>query len=526
MYHPIKMNQRILKMKGMVVAPHSLAVEEGAKVLRNGGNAIDAAITTAFVQGVVGVGMCGIAGFGSMNIFMADSGENKILDFHGKAGSKTTPDMWEDLFITENRGGYGFTLKGAVNDIGYQSITASGTLKTFYTAMDRYGTMKWEEVIVPAIDYAEKGYPVSGEQAILWKFRLPLFGISMIDKFKATPAAKKIFLTDGELYNVGDTLIQRDLGQTLRTIAKDGPEVFYTGKIGEKIVKDLEEHNSHITKEDWEQYEVTISDPLKTDYRGHTISSSPAPGAGITLLEIFNILEGYDLTQYDWVKLNPDAIEHLHLVAMTFKAAQADRVQYVGDPAFVNVPTDMLISKRHAAKWRDRIDAGETITIPRMAPNEEISTTHVSVIDNKGNAVSLTHSLSSISGVVTPGLGFLYNSCMNCFNPIPGHPNSIAPGKSRITGMSPTIVIDEDGDLIIVIGAPGGNKITGGVAQGIINILDHKMSPVEAVYAPRIDCQWFDTVDVSSWIPAFYAMNYRKEGIGLLGSPTTIPHSP
>lgn len=501
----------MLNMKGMVVAPHSLAVEEGVKVLRRGGNAVDAAVTAAFVQCVVGVGMCGIAGFGSMHVYKADSGEDKILDFHGKAGSKATPDIWEDLLLRENRSGYGYTLKGAVNDMGYQSIAASGTVRAFHEALTRYGTIKWKESIDPAIRYAAKGYPVSGEQAILWGVGGPSIGIAIKDKFKATPAAEEIFLKDGEPYNMGEVLVQKDLGQTLREVAGEGAEVFYTGEIGERIARDLEEHGSLVTGDDWESFEVTMSEPLQTDYRGYTISSSPAPGGGITLIEILNILEGYDLSRYEWRGLGPDAPEHMHLVAMALKAAQADRARFIGDPAFVDVPTEKLASKEHAAEWRERIDAGERIIIPRRAPKEDTSTTHISVVDGRGNAVSLTHSLSSISGVVTPGLGFLYNSCMNCFNPTPGHPNSIAPGKSRITGLSPTLVF-EDGEVMMVIGAPGGNMIIGGVAQGIINILDHKMSPVEAVYAPRIGCQWLDTVDVSSRIPSYLCDELSKRG--------------
>lgn len=505
-------------MKGMVVAPHSPAVEEGVKVLRRGGNAVDAAVTAAFVQCVVGVGMCGIAGFGSMHVYMADSGEDKILDFHGKAGSKATPDMWEDLLLHENRSGYGYTLKGAGNDTGYQSITASGTVRAFHEALTRYGTIRWEESIKPAIRYAEEGYRVPGEQAVLWRIGGPAFGISIKDKFGATPAAEAIFLRDGEPYNMGELLVQRDLGRTLRRIAREGPEVFYTGEIGERIARDLEENGSLVTKEDWESYEIATSEPLRTDYRGYTISSSPAPGGGITLIEILNILEGYDLGRYDWRGLGPDAIDYFHLVAMALKAAQSDRARLVGDPAFVDVPTERLTSKEHAAEWRERIDAGERIVVPRRAPREEASTTHISVIDREGNAVSLTHSLASISGVVTPGLGFLYNSCMNCFDPIPGHPNSIAPGKSRITGLSPTIVFEE-GEPLIVIGAPGGNSIQVGVAQGIINILDHGMSPVEAVYAPRIDCQWFDTVDVSSRVPSYICEGLSKRGHKVVRAP-------
>jgi gamma-glutamyltranspeptidase/glutathione hydrolase len=196
------------EMKGMVVAPHSLAVAEGVKVLQEGGNAIDAAITAALTQCVVGVGMCGIAGFGSMHLYLTDSGDDMIIDFHGRAGSKATPDIWQDLIVMENRSGYGYTLKGAVNDTGYQSITTSGTIRAFYKALNRYGTIKWKRAIESAAKFAEEGYTVSEKQAILWRLLLPVFGFSMRDKYSATPFAEKIFLKNGEPYNVGEKLIQ------------------------------------------------------------------------------------------------------------------------------------------------------------------------------------------------------------------------------------------------------------------------------------------------------------------------------
>jgi len=485
-------------MKGMVVAPHSIAVEEGVKALRRGGNAVDAALTTAFTQCVVGVGMCGIAGFGSMHVYMAGSGEEKIIDFHGKAGSKALPDIWEDLFIEENRSGYGITLRGGVNNYGYQSITVSGNIGAFHEASTRWGTMSWKELIEPAIPHAENGYPVSGEQWTRWQSPASWMQRSS----RVTKACEEIYLKDGEPYTAGETLVLRDLAETLRAIADEGPDVFYTGRIGESIARDLEENDSLITKEDWETPKVVVSEPLGTEYRGHTVTTNPAPGGGITLIEELNILEGYDLSQYDWRGLGPSAAEHMHCVASAFKAAQQDRANLVGDPGHVDVPTEMLTSKEHAAQWRERIDAGERISIPRRGPAEGPSTTHLCVVDGEGNAVSMTHSLASISGVVTPGLGFLYNACMNCFDPIPGNPNSIAPGKSRLTGLSPSMVF-KDGELVHVIGAPGGNRITGGVAQGIINLVDHGMSPVEAVYAPRIECQWLDIVDVSRRIPSY-----------------------
>jgi len=505
-------------MKGMVVAPHCEAVEEGVRILRRGGNAVDAAVTAAFVQCVVGLTSCGIAGFGSLHVYMSESGEHKIIDFHGRAGSKVRPDMWEGLLVAESRSGYGYQLKGRINDIGYQSITTPNTLKALHEALTRYGTMSLKEALAPAIQYAERGFSYPGTRTSATTLVAPGMP-SPPDRLKTTRAAEEIFRKEGRPYSPGEILVERDLAETLKRVAEEGVEDFYSGEICDKMIRDLEEHGSFLTKKDLENYGVKITEPLCTEYRGYTISTNPAPGGGITVMEILNILEGYDLSQYDWRGLSHDAAEYLHLVASAFKAAQKDRAEFVGDPAFVDVPTARLTSKEHAGRWRERIDAGEKISIPRWTPREESSTTHMSVVDSRGNAVSLTHSLGESSGVVTPGLGFLYNNCMNCFNPIPGHPNSIAPGKSRSSGISPTIVFKEE-EPFLIIGAPGGNRIIGAVAQGILNVLDHGMTPVEAVYAPRIDCQWFDTVDVSRRVPSYLCRALEEKGHKVVKSPS------
>ena len=495
----------------MVVAPHSLAVEEGVRILRQGGNAVDAAVTAAFVQCVVGIGSCGLAGFGSLHVYISDSGEHKVFDFHGKAGSKVKPDMWEDIVISEERTGYGYRLKGRVNDIGYQSITTPSTLMGLYEGLTRFGTVDLKKALAPAINYAEKGFPFDGEKSRSWGFRSAPDLSTFADRLKATKASEEIFLKEGRPYYPGEVLVQKDLAETLKRVSKEGVEDFYSGEICDKMMSDLEENGSFLTRRDIENYKVKVSEPLLAEYRGYTVSTNPAPGGGITLIEMLNILEEYNLSRYDWRGFGEGADEYMHLVASVFKAAQRDRAEFVGDPMFVDVPTSRLISKEHAAEWRERIDKGEKISIPRWAPREEPSTTHISVIDSRGNAVSLTHSLGNSSGVVTPGLGFLYNNCMNCFNPRLGYPNSIAPGKSRSSGITPTIVL-KDGEPLIVIGAPGGNRIIGAVAHGIINILDHRMTPVEAVYAPRFDCQWFDTVDVSRRIPSYLCEALTKKG--------------
>ena len=502
----------------MIVAPHSLAVEEGVKVLRRGGNAVDAAVTAAFVQCVVGIGSCGIGGFGSFHVYLARNGEHKILDFHGRAGSRVTPNMWQDILVAEERTGYGYVVRGRVNDVGYKSITTPGTLMGLSQALGTYGTISLGDALTPAIGYAEKGFPFKAETSRSWAFRLTPSSQNMVDRLGTTEASKEIYLKDGRPRYPGENLAQKDLANTLKLVSEKGVEAFYKGEICQAMADDLEKNGSFVTRSDLENYRCTMSAPLCAEYRGYTIASNTPPGGGITLIQILKILEGYELSQYEWRGVGPGSAEYLHLFASALQASHTDRGEYVGDPEFVSIPVDWLLSEKHAAEWRERIDSGERLSIPRTQPREEPSTTHLSVIDSRGNAVSLTHSLGNSSGVVTPGLGFLYNNCMNCFNPEPGHPNSIAPGKARNSGISPSIMF-KDGEPLIVVGAPGANRIIGAVAQVILNIIDHKMNPVEAVSAPRIDCEWLDTVDVSGRLPTYVTAELQNRGHKVVRSP-------
>ena len=475
---------------GMVVAPQQLAVEVGAQVLQNGGNAIDAAVTTAFAQGVVDRTNCGLAGFGVMHVYVAATGEQKIIDFHGKAGSKVTPGMWEDIISQENPSGYGYTLKGNANERGYTAITTPGTVAGLYEGLTRYGSIRWEDAIQPAIELASEGFAVTQATAKAWT-----------SSPESSPWTKVRDVSE----TGGAIIVNKAMAKTLKELAEGGPDVFYRGAIAQKIAADMKKNGGFITLRDLNDYKVTVYEPLCSTYRDYTVASNHSPGGGITVIESLNILEGYDLA----------AMEHnsplyISSVSMAMKAAFADRVNFVGDPAFVEVPTEKLISKEAASQWREKIERREEIIIPRWQPKEPANTTHVSTIDSAGNAVALTHSLGSASGVVTPGLGFIYNNCMNCFNPVPGEVNSILPGKSRVTGMAPTIV-QKDGLPIFITGAPGGTRIITGVLQSILNVIDHKMSAVEAVSAARFDCQG-PTIEAQARIPSSVCESVRLMG--------------
>ena len=484
---------------GMVSAPQAIAVEEGAKVLQNGGNAMDAAVTTAFVQGVVDRTNCGVGGFGMMNVYIAETGEEMMLDFHGKAGSKVVPDMWKDIIIQENPSGYGYTIEGGVNEKGYTSITTPGTISGLHGGLTRYGTISWAEAIQPALELARDGFEVSQATAKTWT-SAPEGQTSPWIKIKDVPETG------------GAVIANKDMAETFRKLAEGGQDIFYRGEIAERIAADMEANGGFVTLKDLNDYRTTISEPLKIDYRGYTIATNAPPGGGLTIIQALNILEEYHLA-----KMGHNSAEYIYIVSMAMKAAFADWANYLGDRAFVDIPMGWLMSKERAYEWKKKIDSGESITIPRWRPKESPDTTHVSVMDSAGNAVALTHSLGASAGVVTPpsssgqaGLGFYYNNCMNCFNPVPGKPNSILPGKSRLTGMSPTIV-KKDGKPFFVVGSPGGTRIVTGNLQSILNVIDHKMSATEAVFAARFDCQ-SDVIDAQARIPLSICEQVRAKG--------------
>lgn len=453
----------------MVTAPQPLAVDAGVRVLSDGGNAVDAAVAAAFVQMVTTPRSCGVGGFGMMYIHTSET--DTILDFHGKAGARVRPDMWEHEIVRENTTGYGYTLQGQVNEVGYRSVTTPGTVAGLHKAQTDFGTMPWREVLQPGIAVATRGYEVPRAEAAAWK-RIP------------TPETTPWTTVASSPHEGGGELIANpDMARTFSVLADGGAEVFYRGVIARTIAEDMERGGGFVTLEDLNGYEVTVTSPLYSRYRDYTVASNQPPGGGLTLLQMLKILEGYDLSEM--VHLSS---EYVYSVAMAMKAAWTDRANLIGDPAFVDVPVEDLLSGERAAAWRRRIDAREEFTIPRWRPQEPPCTTHISVVDQWRTVVGLTHSLGSGSDVITPGLGFMYNNCMNCFNPVPGQVNSIEPGKSRTTGMAPTLVKLGDRPFFTV-GAPGGTRIVTGILHAILNVIDHGMSATEAIAAPRFDCQ-------------------------------------
>src|SRR6266852_4386925 len=439
----------------IIVCPQPVAAEIGLEVMKRGGNAVDAAVTCAFVQGVIDPQMCGIGGCGVMLVHSPRSGD-ALLEFYATAGARSREDQWEHLFIRQAADRYGYVLEGWVNDVGHQSVGVPGTVAGLHEALMRYGTITWAQAIEPAIPLARDGFPVTGFMHGYWT-------------------------TDY------------------------GPDVFYQGDIADQIVADFETNHGFITRGDLASYRVNVTEPLRGTYRGLAVVTAGAPAAGITLLQMLNFLEGHDVGAHGW-----PSTEAARVLVDAMAWAVADRELHVADPRFVDVPTGALADKDYAAKARSvaAVEAGGAVGAG--AVRDRPDTTHVCVVDDSGNAVSLTHTLGSASGVVTPGLGFGYNDYMNCFDPRPGHPNSIRPGKTRATSMTPTLVFDSN-RLRACMGAPGGTKIVTAILQVLVNILDHKMTPVEAVSAPRIDFQG-DVVQMEGRIPVAVSRGLEQRG--------------
>ncbi|HEY2599562.1 MAG TPA: gamma-glutamyltransferase [Candidatus Dormibacteraeota bacterium] len=483
----------------IIVAPQPQAAEIGLEVMRRGGNAVDAAVTCAFVQGVLDPQMCGIGGCGVMLVHSPQRGD-ALLEFYATAGGRAREDQWENLFIREAADRYGYVLEGWVNDVGYQSVGVPGTVAGLYEALTRFGTISWEEAIAPAIPLAREGIPVSGFMHGYWTMDYGPDVVPNVKRIQATPGARAIYTKNGELFAIGELLVQADLARTLERLAADGPDTFYKGEIAAAIAADFETNGGFITADDLAGYRVNVTEPLRGTYRGLNISAAGPPAGGLTLLQMLNFLEGFDLGAHGW-----PSTEAARLLIEAMGWAVADRERHVADPRFVDIPTGALADKGYAAKAREAVAVGAAAGV-----HDRPDTTHVCVIDDQGNAVSLTHTLGSASGVVTPGLGFGYNDYMNCFDPRSGHPNSVRPGKTRVTMMTPTMVFDQ-GKLSICVGAPGGTKIVTGVLQVLVNLIDHRMTPVEAVSAPRVDFQG-DIVQMEARIPVTVARNLEKLG--------------
>jgi gamma-glutamyltranspeptidase/glutathione hydrolase len=466
--------------QAMVSAPQPEAVEAGLDVLNGGGNVVDAAIAAALVQTAVDPQMCGIAGFGSCHVRLAD-GTHTLIDFHGRAPLATRPDMWEHLIEGECDDGFGFMLKGQVNEVGYQCMTTPMTIKAFDEVLNRFGTHTLAKALEPAISYCEEGFIVRPHVSNFWNTPSIAGRMARYRGMTEDPAVAKIYTKDGStLYGIGETVRNPDMGRTYRRIADKGVEDFYEGEIARQITDDMAANGGLITMDDLAACKTVETEPLWITYRGHRIATNQPPGGGLVIAVMLNILQ-----QFDLAGMGHNSPDYIATVSEAMKIATFEKDARMGDPAFVDIPFQELLSEGYAAACAERIRRGEKQEIVRLNSGADPKeTTHICVADNQGNCVTMTHSLGSSGGVVTEGLGFMYNNCMMVFDPRPGRAGSLVPGKARFTALSPTIVF-KGNEPFLLVGAPGGTTITMGNLQAILNVVDFGMDAQQAVHAPR-----------------------------------------
>lgn len=463
---------------GVVVSTQQEASSVGLQVLQDGGNAIDAAVAVGYALAVTDPCCGNLGGGGFMLIHLAD-GTESFLNFRETAPLKADSQMYLDE--------QGELRKNSSTD-GYLAVGVPGTVKGLNYALDQYGTMDLKKVIKPAIALAESGFVLqSGDVEILAAGQEKLL----------QPNVAKIFLPEGKTSQVGDVLIQSDLANTLKAIAQEGEEVFYQGEIAQKVVAASQKNNGILSLKDFASYQVQEYEPISCNYRGYRVATSPPPGGGTTVCQMLNILSGYNLQELGW-----HTPQSLHQIFSSMLFAFGDRNRYLGDPNFVDNPTNKLLSNQYAAALRSKIafTALDPESIYSNVQHEGTNTTHYSVVDKEGNAVAVTYTINSYfgAGVVAPGTGFLLNNEMddfttklgaaNQFGLHQGTANLIEPGKRPLSSMSPTIVT-KDGQLYLVTGSPGGSTIPTTVLQVITNVIDYDMSLPDAVNAPRVHYQ-------------------------------------
>jgi gamma-glutamyltranspeptidase/glutathione hydrolase len=470
--------------QGMVVSQNALASEAGVQALRDGGNAIDAAVATAFALAVTHP-TAGNIGGGGFLIHRTADGQALTYDFREKAPAAAHPEMWLDA-----DGNY----DDEKHHSSHLAVGVPGTVAGLFAAWEDAGTLPWARLLAPAIALAREGFTVTHGLA-------KSLNTTGMRRFEPYPASVAQFTNEGAPFVAGDTLVQSELAATLERIAKAGPKGFYEGKTADLLVAEMAANGGIITHDDLKAYEAVRRAPILGTYRGYEIISMPPPSSGgVTMVQMLNVLEGYDLKASGF-----GSPRTLHLMTETMRRGYANRARYLGDPDFnPEMPLPRLLSKAYADTLRNSIDEGQaSVSDPASFEwgFESPETTHFSVVDGDRNAVAVTYTLeySYGSGIVVPGAGFLLNNEMGDFNGKPGltdesgligtAPNVAEPGKRMLSSMSPTIVA-KDGALFMVTGSPGGRTIINTTLQTILNVVDHGMNAQAAVDAGRIHHQW------------------------------------
>ncbi len=471
-------SQPVTAPQAMVVTAQPLATQVGLDILQQGGNAIDAAVAVAFALEVV-LPDAGNIGGGGFIVHRTAAGDVHALDYREAAPSGASRDMYVDS-------------AGNVTDkslIGHLAAGVPGSVAGLHEAWKKYGSLPWATLLAPAIRLAE-GHVIdtARSESIAW-------GRELLAQF---PASRAQFLVNDSAPPPGTSWRQPDLARTIQLISDSGPDVFYRGQIADLIVAEMQRGGGLITKDDLSRYQAKWRNPVQLTYRGYTIYSMPPPSSGgVTMGELLNILEGYDSLP----RFGTPA--YVHVVAEAMRRAFIDRNRYLGDPDFVQMPLDLLLSKSYAATLRAQIDPQRaTPTPPQTTSSREgMHTTHYSIVDANGNAAAVTTTLNGGfgSGVTVTSAGFLLNNEMDDFTSAPGKPNmfglvqgeanAIVPGKRMLSAMTPSIVLDSTGELFMILGTPGGPTIITTVSQVLLNVIDQKMSLADAVAAPRFHHQ-------------------------------------
>ncbi|CAI2797029.1 MULTISPECIES: gamma-glutamyltransferase [Pseudomonas] len=468
---------------GMVVTAQHLATHVGVDVLKAGGNAVDAAVAVGYALAVVYPAAGNLGGGGFMTVQLAD-GRKTFLDFREKAPLAATADMYLDKD--------GNVIEG-LSAKGHLAVGVPGTVSGMELALSKYGTLKRAQVIAPAIKLAENGFALEqGDIDLLH---------TATGEFEKDKDMRAIFLHNGQPLQVGQKLVQKDLAKTLKEISAKGTDGFYKGWVAKALVDSSQAGKGIITQADLDKYKTRELAPIECDYRGYHVVSAPPPSSGgVVICQIMNILEGYPMAD-----LGYHSAQGLHYQIEAMRHAYVDRNSYLGDPDFVKNPIEHLLDKNYATKLRDAIEpqkAGDSQAIkPGVSPHEGNNTTHYSIVDKWGNAVSVTYTLNDWfgAGVMASKTGVILNDEMddftvkvgvpNMYGLVQGEANAIAPGKAPLSSMSPTIVT-KDGKAVMVVGTPGGSRIITATLLTILNVIDYKMNIQEAVDAPRFHQQW------------------------------------
>jgi gamma-glutamyltranspeptidase/glutathione hydrolase len=465
--------------RGLITAEHPAGAEIGAEILARGGNAVDAAVATAFAMPVVEPFMSTIAGAGTMLIHVAKTGETVCLDFNGNAPMAAHPSIYKLIGGVATYALFAWPrVENDANVYGYRSVAVPGSVAGLSLALERYGTMTLKDVVAPAVKLAREGFIADWYQA--------LYTAKYLEELSAFPETSRIHLRNGRsVYRppsmeAGDRVKNPDLAASMELIGRDGPDAFYRGAIAQAIHNDMAANDGLITKDDLAAYQVRVVEPLRGRYRDLDLAFSPGATGGTTALEILNILE-----QFAPSGCGHDTAAGLHVRAEAVRRAFTDRFHRMGDPKVVGDAFQVLASKDYAKEAARDIRSGGK-KAGRARPSDDC-TTHISVVDKQRNMVALTHTAVSLWGsrVVVPGTGILLNNGMIWFDPEPGKPNSVAPGKRGMVNMVPVLGFKK-GKPYLALGAPGGRKIIGAIPQVLANLADTKASLQEAIDAPRL----------------------------------------